>query len=198
MILGYVDVEDRIYDLNFATLRLRLRIEALGPKEGSRVTFSQVAGAGSASYRILDEADATAEVSMDHDGKRVPLLRPVDGHLFRHEKGLLFFASPAQRDPDDPGFFLVKLRAMPSAVRYFFEDQEGREMISIPRDEILRTEKEDDGITVYVSAANVALTVYVSAANVALPKEKIAYAVQLRPASRVQRLLLNAGPSSPG
>src|SRR2546426_895140 len=87
----------------------------------------------------------------------------------------------------DLNFATLRLRAMPSAVRYFFEDQEGREMISIPRDEILRTEKEDDGITVYVSAA-----------NVALPKEKIAYAVQLRPASRVQRLLLNAGPSSPG
>jgi len=26
MILGYVDVEDHIYDLNFATLRLRVRI----------------------------------------------------------------------------------------------------------------------------------------------------------------------------
>ena len=187
MILGYVDVEDRIYDLNFATLRLRVRVEAAGPKEGSRVTFSQVAGAGSASYRILEEADASAEVSMDHDGKRVPLLLPVEGHLIRHEAGLLFFATPAKRDPDDPGFFLVKLRAMPSAVRYFFEDQEGREMISIPRDEILRTEAEGDGITVYVSAA-----------NVALPKEKIAYAVQLRPASRVRQMLSDIGPSSAG
>jgi hypothetical protein len=187
MILGYVDVEDRIYDLNFATLRLRVRVEAAGPKEASRVTFSQVAGAGSASYRILEEADANAEVSMDHDGKRVPLLRPVDGHLIRHEAGLLFFATPAKRDPDDPGFFLVKLRAMPSAVQYFFEDQEGREMISIPRDEILRTEAEGDGITVYVSAA-----------NVALPKEKIAYAVQLRPASRLRQLLSGIGPSSAG
>jgi hypothetical protein len=107
--------------------------------------------------------------------------------LIRHEAGLLFFATPAKRDPDDPGFFLVKLRAMPSAVRYFFEDQEGREMISIPRDEILRTEAEADGITVYVSAA-----------NVALPKEKIAYAVQLRPASRLRQLLSGVGPSSAG
>ena len=122
---------------------------------------------------------------MDHDGKRVPLLLPVEGHLIRHEAGLLFFATPTQRDPDDPGFFLVKLRAMPSAVRYFFEDQEGREMISIPLDEILRTEAEGDGITVYVSAA-----------NVALPKEKIAYAVQLRPASRLGQLLSGVGPSS--
>src|SRR5207245_10100750 len=97
------------------------------------------------------------------------------------------FATTAHRYADDPGFFLVKLRAMPSAVRYFFEDQEGREMISIPRDEILRTEKESDGVTVYVSAA-----------NVALPKEKIAYAVQLRPAARVQRLLLDIASSSPG
>src|SRR2546427_4172629 len=177
MILGYVDSEDRIYDLNFATLRLRVRVGATTSKERAAITFSQVAGAGAASYRVLDESDATAEASMDHDGKRVPLLRPVEGHLYRHEAGILFFAEPAQRDPDDPGFYLVKLRAMPSAVRFFFEDQQGREMISIPNDEILKTEREGD-----------AMTVYVSAANVALPNEKIAYAVQFAPASRVAPL----------
>ncbi|TLZ71960.1 MAG: hypothetical protein E6K14_07335, partial [Methanobacteriota archaeon] len=125
MILGYVDSDDRIYDLGFATMRLRVRIEA-GEGGASRATFSQVAGSGAASYRILGEADARAEVSMDHDGHRVPLLREVDGHLYRHEAGLLFFASPATRDPEDPGYFLVKLRAMPSAVAFFFEDQQGR------------------------------------------------------------------------
>ena len=182
MILGYVDVEDRIYDLNFATLRLRVSVESEDSGSGSRVAFSQVAGAGTASYKVLMETDATAEVSMDHDGKRVPLLRRVEGHLYRHEAGLLFIASPAERDPEDPGFFLVKLRAMPSAVRYFFEDQEGREMISIPNDEILRTEPEGEGITFYVSAA-----------NVALPKEKIAYAVQLGPAARVAPLVPTMG-----
>jgi hypothetical protein len=182
MILGYVDVEDRIYDLNFATLRLRVRVESEDSGSGSRVAFSQVAGAGTASYKVLMETDATAGVSMDHDGKRVPLLRRVEGHLYRHEAGLLFIASPAERDPEDPGFFLVKLRAMPSAVRYFFEDQEGREMISIPNDEILRTEPEGEGITFYVSAA-----------NVALPKEKIAYAVQLGPAARVAPLVPTMG-----
>src|SRR6266699_40407 len=184
MILGYVDSDDRIYYLGFAPMRLRVRIEA-GDGGASRATFSQVAGSGAASYRVLGEAEARADVSMDHDGHRVPLLREVDGHLYRHEAGLLFFATPAKRDPEDPGFFLVKLRAMPSAVQYFFEDQEGREMISIPRDVILRTEAEGDGITVYVSAA-----------NVALPKEKIAYAVQLRPASRLGQLLSGVGASS--
>src|SRR5437867_4106399 len=183
MILGYVDSEDRMYDLNFATLRLRVRVEQPAPKERARVTFSQVAGAGAASYRVLDESDATAEASMDHDGRRVPLLRPVEGHLYRHEAGLLFFASPSRRDPEDPGFFLVKLRAMPSAVQFFFDDQQGREMISIPQDEILRAENEDDGITVYVTAA-----------NVALPKEKIAYAVQLRPAARVAPVVTGPAP----
>jgi hypothetical protein len=183
MILGYVDVEDRIYDLNFATLRLRVRVEPEESGSGSRVAFSQVAGAGTASYKVLMETDATAEVSMDHDGKRVPLLRRVEGHLYRHEAGLLFIAAPAERDPEDPGFFLVKLRAMPSAVHYFFEDQEGREMISIPNDEILRTEPEGEGITFYVTAA-----------NVALPKEKIAYAVQLGPAARVAPLVPTMGP----
>jgi hypothetical protein len=185
MILGYVDVEDRIYDLNFATLRLRVRVEPEESGSGSRILFSQVAGAGTASYRVLGETDATAEVSMDHDGKRVPLLRRVEGHLYRHEAGLLFVASPAKRDPEDPGFFLVKLRAMPSAVQYFFEDQQGQEMISIPNDEILRTEPEGEGITFYVSAA-----------NVALPKEKIAYAVQLGPAARVAPLVPALGAGS--
>ncbi len=184
MILGYVDLEDRIYDLNFATLRLRVRVEAGEKGTAPRVTFSQVAGSGAASYRILEEADATAEVSMDHDGHRVPLLRSVEGHVYRHDAGLLFFASPSKRDPEDPGYFLVKLRAMPSAVKFFFEDQEGREMVSIPADEILRTEEEADGYTVYVSAA-----------NVALPKEKIAYAVHLAPASRIAPLLADIGPA---
>jgi len=91
---------------------------------------------------------------------------------------LLFFANPGKRDPEDPGFFLVKLRAMPSAVRFFFEDQEGRELISIPNDEILRREKEGDGITVYVSAE-----------SVALPKENIAYAIRFAPEARVGPVL---------
>jgi hypothetical protein len=187
MILGYVDSEDRMYDLNFATLRMRVRLEAGDRGSSSRVVFSQVAGEGAASYAVAGEADATAEVSMDHDGYRVPLLRPVEGHLYRHEKGLLFFADPATRDAEDPGFFLVKLRAMPSAVRFFFEDREGREMISIPDDEILRTQPEGD-----------ALTVYVSAANVALPKEKIAYAVQLRPLDKVASLVVKQAPRPRG
>ncbi len=137
MILGYVDVQDRIYDLNFATLRLRVRIEPGPSASESRVAFSQVAGEGARAYRVIGEADVTAEAAMDHDGHRIPLLRAVEGHLYRHEAGLLFFANPGKRDPEDPGFFLVKLRAMPSAVRFFFEDQEGRELISIPNDEIL-------------------------------------------------------------
>src|SRR3989442_8983732 len=112
MILGYVDSEDRIYDLNFATLRLRVRVQAAAPKEPAMVTFSQVAGAGAASYRVLDESDATAEASMDHDRKRVPLLRPVEGHLYRHEAGLLFFPGSAQRHPDDPGLLLVQVCAI--------------------------------------------------------------------------------------
>jgi hypothetical protein len=140
--------------------------------------FSQVAGEGAASYPVLGESDATAEVSMDHDGHRVPLLRPVAGHLYRHERGLLFLAAPASRNPEDPGFFLVKLRALPSAVRFFFEDRQGREMISVPEDEILRTETEGESLTVFVSAA-----------NVALPKEKIAYAIQLRPPEKVAPLV---------
>ncbi len=178
MILGYVDVQDRIYDLNFATLRLRVRIEPGPSASESRVAFSQVAGEGARAYRVIGEADVTAEAAMDHDGHRIPLLRAVQGHLYRHEAGLLFFASPGKRDLEDPGFFLVKLRAMPSAVRFFFEDQEGREMISIPNDEILRREKEGDGITVYVSAA-----------SVALPKEKIAYAIRFAPEARVGPVL---------
>ncbi|HKW43624.1 MAG TPA: hypothetical protein VJP06_05490 [Thermoplasmata archaeon] len=185
MILGYVDKDDRIYDLNFATLRMRVRIEAGTGGKPARAAFSQVAGPGAATYAILRETDAVAEVSMDHDGKRIPLLRAVEGHLSRHDAGLLFLASPTTRDPEDPGYFLVKLRAMPSAVKFFFEDQEGREMISIPRDEVLRTEPEGDGITVYVSAA-----------SVALPKEKIAYAVSFQPAAKVSPLLADLTPSA--
>jgi len=126
----------------------------------------------------LGEADATASAAMDHDGHGVPLLRPVEGHLYRHEAGLLFLATPTSRDPEDPTFFLVKLQAMPSALKYFFEDQEGTELLSIPRDEVLRVEPEAQSSRVFVSAA-----------SVALPKEKIAYVIELAPAARVRPLL---------
>src|SRR5205807_2883274 len=102
MILGYVDVQDRIYDLNFATLRPPVLIEAGPSAPESRVAFSQVAGEGATSYRVIGEADVTAEAAMDHDGHRIPLLRAVQGHLYRHEAGLLFFASPGKRDLEDP------------------------------------------------------------------------------------------------
>src|SRR5438046_10471135 len=100
MILGYVDVEDRIYDLNFATLRLRVRLETGEGKSETRVAFSQVAGAGAKSYRVIGETDAIAEVSMAHDARRVPLLRPVEGHQLRPDAGLLSFTTTACHDPD--------------------------------------------------------------------------------------------------
>jgi len=178
MILGFVDAQDRVYDLNFATLRMRVRVEAAEAKGSARVVFSQTMGPGAVAYRLLGEVDATASVAMDHAGHAVPLLRTVPGHLYRHEGGLLFFASPPTRDPADPSFYLVKLRAMPSALKFFFEDQEGTEMISIPRDEVLRVESGRHSTTIYVSAE-----------SLALPKEKIAYAVELAPAARFAPLL---------
>jgi hypothetical protein len=176
MILGYVDAEDRIYDLTFAALRMKLRIETEAGK--SIVTFSRSQGGGEARYRVLGEAAVTMSVALDHDGHPVPLLRPVEGRFLRHEAGILIVASPATRDPDDPGFFLVKVRAMPSAVKFFFEDQEGTEIVSIPRDEVLRIETNPAEARIFVSAA-----------NVALPKEKISYLVALRPPERLGPLL---------
>ncbi len=168
MILGYVDSSDRLYDLGFATLRMRMRVDSDGGT--SRVLFSKAASEGEVAYRVLAEGDVTASLAMDHDGHPVPLLRPVPGHGYRHEGGLLFIASPRTRDPAEPGFFLVQVRAMPSAVKFFFEDQEGREIVSVPADEVLRVE-----------ARGRAQTVTVSAESVALPNEKIAYLLELAP-----------------
>jgi hypothetical protein len=123
---------------------------------------------------------------MDHDGSQVPLLRPVEGHLYRHEGGLLFTAEPRSRDPADPGFYLVKTQAMLGAVRFFFEEQGGREMLSVPQDEILRVRREKDRATVYVSAA-----------SIALPTEKIAYALEFAPGARVGKLVNGLGMSPP-
>ncbi len=185
MILGYVDANDRVYDLTFATVRVKVRIESGGETPGTRVVFSHVSGPGEVPYPVRGEADVTATAAMDHDGHPVPLLRPVAGHLYRHDGGLLFLAEPARRDPQDPTFFLVTLRAMPSALKYFFEDQEGTELISIPRDEVLR-------VDVCGSAR-----VFVSAETVALPGERIAYVVEFAPADRA-RPLLEGLPLSPG
>lgn len=176
MILGYLDADERAYDLGFASLRLKIRTESA--EDGSRVVFSQPTGAGEVGYAVLGEADVTASLAMDHDGHPVPLLRPVPGHLWRHEGGLLFLAHPKTRDPEDPGYYLVQTRAMLSAVKFFFEEQGGRELLSVPKDEILRVASDGKEPTVYVSAA-----------NIALPQEKIAYAIGLAPAARVAPLL---------
>lgn len=176
MILGYVDADDRVYDLGFATLRLKVRTESAG--KASRAVFSQPTGAGEVGYAVLGEGEVTAALAMDHDGHPVPLLRPVDGRLWRHEGGLLFIADPKARDPEDPGYYLVQTRAMLSAVKFFFEEQGGREFLSVPRDEVLRVVSESDAVRIYVSAA-----------NVALPKEKIAYALDITPVSRAGPLV---------
>ena len=176
MILGYVDASDRLYDLGFGTLKMKLRV---GPEAGTEtVRFSRASGEGEVSYRVLAQADLTASLAMDHDGHDVPLLRPVEGHAYRHEGGLLFVAAPRSREPEEPGYFLVQVRAMPSAVKFFFEDQAGTELVSVPRDEVLRITTRGDAAAVTVSAA-----------SVALPKEKIAYRLDLAPAARAAPLL---------
>jgi hypothetical protein len=176
MILGYIDADDRLYDLNFAGLRMRLRFET--ETNRSFVSFTRIRDEGGVRYRILGEASITATVAMDHDGHAIPLLRPVEARLVRHEGGLLIVANPRVRDSTEPGYFLVKVRAMPSAVEFFFEDQKGTEIVSIPNDEVLRVEPGSEEAKVYVSAA-----------NVALPKEKIAYLITVRPAKTASSLL---------
>jgi hypothetical protein len=176
MILGYVDSSDRLYDLGFGTLKMKMRLDSEGGSP--HVRFSKASGEGEVSYRVLAEADVTASIAMDHDGHAVPLLRPVEGHGYLHEGGLLFVASPKARDPAEPGFYLVQVRAMPSAVQFFFEDQEGREIISVPRDEVLGVGEKGRAVVVTVSAE-----------SVALPKEKIAYLLELAPASRAAPLV---------
>jgi len=176
MILGYVDANDRLYDVGFGTLKMKMHVES---REGAeRVLFAKASGEGEIAFRVLASADVTVGLSMDHDGRTVPLLRPVEGRGYRHEGGLLFVAAPQKRDPEEPGYFLVQLRAMPSALKFFFEDRQGTEFVSIPQDEILRVADGPRGTTVFVSAE-----------SVALPNEKIAYALELAPASQAAALL---------
>lgn len=181
MILGYLDANDRAYDLGFATLRLRIRFDR-DSAGVSKLVFSSARPPGEMAYRISEEAGVSASVSMDHDGELMPLLRAVDGRLWRHERGVFFLAAPATRPPEDPSYFLVKVRALPTAVQFFFEDQGGTEFISIPDDEILS-----------VSADRELVRVSVTAANIALPKEKLAYAVDFQPAAKAAPLLERLG-----
>ena len=176
MILGYVDASDRLYDLGFATLKMKLRVES--EEGGGSVLFSKGSDAGEVRYPILAQAGVTASLAMDHDGHPVPLLRPVEGQGYLHAAGLLFLASPRTRDPEEPGYYLVRVRAMPSALKYFFEDQEGTEVVSVPRDEILG-----------VRAGTRSVAIRVSAESVALPKETIAYVLELSPAAHATPLV---------
>src|SRR5574340_732804 len=174
MLLGYVDASDRLYDLGFATLKMKMHVDTEGGT--TRVRFSRASGEGEVGYRVLAQADVSASLAMDHDGKPLPLLRPVEGHGYLHEAGLLFVAAPKKREAEEPGYYLVQVRAMPSAVKFFFEDQEGTEFISVPTDEILGVRTKGDSVVVTVSAE-----------SVALPKERIAYLIELTPTVRADR-----------
>ncbi len=182
MILGYVDASDRLYDLGFGTLKMKMKVESEGG--ATMVRFSKATGEGEVAYRVLAEADVTASLAMDQGGEPLPLLRPVIGRGYHHEGGLLFVAAPKTRDAEEPGYYLVQVRAMPSAVKFFFEDQEGTEFVSIPQDEVLHVEPGDRSVRLTVSAE-----------SVALPKEKIAYLLDLEPASRASSLVVGLGMS---
>ncbi len=92
MILGYVDASDRLYDLGFGTLKMRMKVESEGG--ATVVRFSKASGEGEVAYRVLAEADVTASLAMDQGGDALPLLRPVSGRGYHHEGGLLFVAAP--------------------------------------------------------------------------------------------------------
>ena len=64
MILGYVDSSDRLYDVGFATLKMRMRVDSEGGS--TSVRFSKASGEGEVAYRVLADKGAVPDYVAGH------------------------------------------------------------------------------------------------------------------------------------
>ncbi len=125
MLLGFLDGRGRAYDLNFRTLKRRLK-DAEGNWE---LEEGETLGGA-----VSVEAALFLETPRAH-----LLLRPTGGAAYASDRRLVFVASAVERTPDEPTAFNVAIHVPPTAVEFLFRASEGREVVEVRRPEIRET-----------------------------------------------------------
>ena len=139
MLLGFLDGQGRAYDLNFRTLKRRIR-----DADGMWATDAGEALAGEASV----EAALFLQTEKPH-----LLMRPTSGTARASAKRLLFLAAgDVPRTAEEPTTFNVSVHVPPTAVSHLFAEMGGRELLEIRREEIQGSIESRAELTVRLEA----------------------------------------------
>ena len=174
VLLGFLDGQGRGYDLNFRTLKRRLR-----DAEGNWETEpGETLG-----------APVSVEAALFWEAERTHLLlRPTGGLAVTSPKRLIFLAGDAvPRTAEEPTTFNVSIHVPPTAVDHLFREMGGREVLEVRREEIHGTTE---------SRAELALRV--QAPWVGGGDKPAAFLAILRPLEAARRTVAPLGLSSGG
>lgn len=138
MLLGFVDGQGRAYDLNFRTLKRRLR-DADGAWE---LEPGETLGGG-----VPLEAALFVQLPSHH-----LLLRPTRGTAVASDRRLVFLAQSAERTSEAPTAFNVAIHIPRTAVDYLFRETGGSEIVEVRREEIRGTMESRAELTLRVEA----------------------------------------------
>ena len=140
MLLGFLDMHGRAYDLTFGTLKRRLWDE-----EGD---WEREPG------ETLGDAVSVECALFLQTPKSHLLLRPTGGTSRASDRRLVFLAGEhAERNPEEPTRFNVAVRAPPTAVDHLFRERGGREIVEIRRAEVRAFLESREELTLQVEAA---------------------------------------------
>jgi len=139
VLVGFLDGQGRAYDLNFRTLKRRLR---------------DADGAWDAEAGETFASGVSVEAAMFLQTPRPHLLlRPTSGTAHTSDGRLLFVAGDrVERTPDEPTTFNVAIRVPRTAVDHLFSDTGGREVVEVRREEIGGVVEARNELTLRVAA----------------------------------------------
>lgn len=139
MHLGFLDGQGRLYDLNFRTMKRRLR-NAEGEWEldpGEAI-----------------EAEVSIEAAMFVRTERPHLLlRPTSGTTVTTDRRLVFVAGPSvPRPADEPIAFQVGIHVPRTAVDHLMREAGGREVVEVRKTEVREVLKAQAELTLRTEA----------------------------------------------
>ncbi len=123
MHIGFLDAQGRLYDLNFRTLKRRLR-DSDG--EWDLATGEAISG------EVSIEAAMFVETDRPH-----LLMRPTSGSALTTDRRLIFVAGTSvPRSAEEPTTFQVAIHVPRTAVDHLLREAGGREIVEVRKAEV--------------------------------------------------------------
>ena len=137
--VGFIDGQGRAYDLNFRTMKRRLR--------GSEGDWDFEPGEA-----IGGEVSLEAALFLQTERPHL-LLRPTSGSAFATDRRLVFVAGDAvERTAEQPTAFNVAIHVPRTAVDYLLRQAGGREVVEVLRSEVREVLESRAELTLRIEA----------------------------------------------